>query len=210
MAAKQQLVSALQRSEGELERRIEQRTGELEAANARLRDSERRLQAQAHTDPLTGLANRLLLDARLQQSMQAARRNHLQLAVLLVDLDGFKPINDSYGHAIGDEVLRLVATRLRGAVREVDTVARAGGDEFVIVLHSIADVADAERIAEKIVADLSQPMRVLGLPLEIGASVGIALFSTGEMTMAELRRRADQAMYAAKSAGRGCYRVYGS
>lgn len=210
LVAKQQLVAALQRSEGELERRIEQRTGELEAANARLRDSERRLQAQAHTDPLTGLANRLLLDARLQQSMQAARRNHLQLAVLLVDLDSFKPINDSYGHAIGDEVLRLVATRLRGAVREVDTVARAGGDEFVVVLHSIGDVADAERIAEKIVSDLSQPMRVLGLPLEIGASVGIALFATGEMNMAELRRRADQAMYAAKSAGRGCYRVYGS
>lgn len=208
LATKQQLVGALQRSEASLERRVAERTEELESANARLRESERQLQAQAHTDPLTGLANRLLLDARLLQSMQQARRSHGQIAVLLVDLDNFKPINDSYGHAIGDEVLRLVADKLRAAVREVDTVARLGGDEFVIVLHGIGDVADAERVAQKIIADLDQPMRILGLPLEVGACVGIAPFSTGELTTTELVRRADQAMYAAKEAGRGCYRVY--
>lgn len=208
LAAKQQLVGVLQRSEANLERRVAERTEELEVANARLRESERQLQALAHTDTLTGLANRLLLDARLLQSMQQARRSHGLIAVLLIDLDRFKAINDGYGHAIGDEVLRQVAEKLRVAVREVDTVARLGGDEFVVVLHGIGDVADAERVATKIVADLSQPMRVLGLPLESGACVGIALFSSGEMTTAELLRRADQAMYAAKNAGGGCFRVH--
>lgn len=208
LAVKQQLVGALQRSEASLEQRVEERTEELEAANARLRENERQLQALAHTDTLTGLANRLLLDARLMQSMQQARRTHGQVALLLVDLDQFKPINDGYGHAIGDEVLRCTADRLKAAVREVDTVARLGGDEFVVVLTGLGGGADAERLAQKLVASLGEPMRVLGLPLEIGASIGIALFTGGELSSAELMRRADQAMYAAKDAGRGCYRVF--
>jgi diguanylate cyclase (GGDEF)-like protein len=208
LATKQQLVGALQRSETSLERRVAERTGELEEANARLRENERQLQALAHTDTLTGLANRLLFDARLEQSMQHARRSHGQIALLLVDLDHFKPINDGYGHAIGDEVLRCTAERFRAAVREVDTVARLGGDEFAIVLAAIGGGADAERMADKIVASLREPMRVLGLPLEITGSVGVAMFSGGELSPAELLRRADQAMYAAKEAGRGCYRMF--
>ncbi len=208
LATKQQLVGALQRSEASLERRVAERTGELEEANARLRENERQLQALAHTDTLTGLANRLLFDARLEQSMQHARRSHGQIALLLVDLDHFKPINDGYGHAIGDEVLRGTAQRFRAAVREVDTVARLGGDEFAIVLAAIGGSADAERMADKIVASLREPMRVLGLPLEITGSVGVAMFSGGDLSPAELLRRADQAMYAAKEAGRGCYRVF--
>ncbi|MCX7148439.1 MAG: diguanylate cyclase [Rhodocyclales bacterium] len=208
LAIKQQLVGALQRSEASLERRVAERTGELETANARLRENERQLQALAHTDTLTGLANRLLFDARLQQSMQLARRSNGQIAVLLVDLDHFKAINDGYGHAIGDEVLRTMADRFRATVREVDTVARLGGDEFAIVLTGLGSGADAERMAQKIVANLGQPMRVLGLPLEVGVSIGIALFSSGDLSPAELMRRADQAMYAAKDAGRGCYRVF--
>ncbi len=208
LAAKQQLVGALQRSEASLERRVAERTGELEEVNARLRENERQLQALAHTDTLTGLANRLLFDARLEQSMQHARRSHGQIALLLVDLDHFKPINDGYGHAIGDEVLRSAAERFRAAVREVDTVARLGGDEFAIVLTALGGGADAERMAQKIIAGLREPMRVLGLPLEITGSVGVAMFSGGELSPAELLRRADQAMYAAKEAGRGCYRVF--
>jgi diguanylate cyclase (GGDEF)-like protein len=208
LATKQQLVGALQRSEASLERRVAERTGELEEANARLRENERQLQALAHTDTLTGLANRLLFDARLEQSMQHARRSHGQIALLLVDLDHFKPINDGYGHAIGDEVLRCTAQRFRAAVREVDTVARLGGDEFAVVLAAIGGSADAERMADKIVACLREPMRVLGLPLEITGSVGVAMFSGGDLSPAELLRRADQAMYAAKEAGRGCYRVF--
>jgi diguanylate cyclase (GGDEF)-like protein len=208
MDAKQQLVGALQRSEATLERRVAERTEELEAANAHLRESERQFQALAHTDALTDLANRLLFDARLEQSMQQARRNRGQIALLLIDLDHFKSVNDSYGHAIGDEVLRCAADRFRAAVREVDTVARLGGDEFAIVLTEISSGADAEYMAKKLVASLAEPMRVLGLPLEIGVSIGVALFSSDELSPAELLRHADQAMYKAKEAGRGRYQVF--
>jgi len=208
LATKHQLVGALQRSEASLERRVAVRTEELEAANARLRENERQLQTLAHTDPLTGLANRLLFDARLQQSMQQARRSRGQIALLLVDLDHFKAINDGYGHGIGDEVLRGTADRFRATVREVDTVARLGGDEFAIVLTGLGGGADAEHMAQKILTNLGEPMRVLGLPLEISVSIGIALFSSGDLSAAELLRRADQAMYAAKDAGRACYRVF--
>ncbi|MDP1611613.1 MAG: 7TM diverse intracellular signaling domain-containing protein [Sulfuritalea sp.] len=210
MATKQQLVDVLQRSEEILERRVEERTTELETLNARLRESERQLQALAHTDTLTGLANRLLFDARMEQSIQLARRNRGQIALLLVDLDHFKKINDGYGHAIGDEVLRCTAERFRAALREADTVARLGGDEFAIVLIGIAGAADAERMAEKILATMRVPMRVLGLPLDVAVSIGIAMFSGRDLSAPELLRRADKAMYAAKDAGRGCYRMFAS
>ena len=208
LAARQRLVVASQRSEASLERRVAERTDELEAANARLRENERQLKVLAHTDTLTGLANRLLFDARLKQSMQQARRSHGKIALLLVDLDFLKAINDGYGNAIGDEVLRCTADRCRATVREVDTVARLGGDEFGIVLTGLGSGADAEHMAEKILANLGEPVRVLGLPLEIGVSIGIALFSSGDLSPAELLRRANQAMFAAKDAGRGCYRVF--
>ncbi|MBN8476813.1 7TM diverse intracellular signaling domain-containing protein [Sulfuritalea sp.] len=208
LAAKQELVAALKRSEAGLERRVGERTAELEALNARLRENERQLQALAHTDTLTGLANRLLLGARLEQSIQLARRSQGQIALLLVDVDRFKAINDTYGHAIGDEVLRVAAQRLRAAVRAVDTVARLGGDEFAVVLSGLSGAADAERMAEKIVIGVREPMRVLGMPLEISVSVGVATYSGGDLSPAELMRRADQAMYAAKSAGRDCFRVF--
>lgn len=208
LTTRQELVATLQHSELDLERRVSARTSELESLNARLRENERQLQALAHTDSLTGLANRLLLDARLEQSMQHARRNHGRIALLLVDLDHFKVINDTHGHAIGDEVLRATADRLRAAVREVDTVARIGGDEFVVVLTALGGADDAERLADKLVAGMGEPMRVLGMPIECGASIGVALFGGGELTSAELMRRADRALYAAKEAGRGCYRMF--
>lgn len=208
MSTRQELVAALRHNEVDLERRVTQRTSELEGLNARLRESERQLQAMVHTDPLTGLANRLLLEARLEQSMQQARRNNGQIALLLIDLDRFKEVNDTRGHAIGDEVLRTTAERLRSAVREVDTVARIGGDEFVVVLSAIGSAADAERLAAKLVDGIRQPMRVLAMPIECGASVGVALFAGGSLTSTELLRRADRAMYAAKEAGRNCYRVF--
>lgn len=208
MATKQQLVGMLQRSEASLERRVVERTGELEALNARLRENERQLQALAHTDTLTGLANRLLFDARLEQSLQLARRSRGQIALLLIDLDNFKTINDGYGHAIGDEVLRCTAQRLRMALREVDTVARLGGDEFVIVLTGLSGSADAERMTEKILGAIREPMRVLGLPMEITVSAGIAMFAGSDLSPPELLRRADLAMYAAKQAGRDCYRMF--
>ena len=208
LATRQQLTAALQRSEVNLERRVAERTEELEAANARLRENERQLQALAHTDALTGLANRLLFDARLQQSMQHARRSQGRIALLLGDLDHFKAVNDNYGHAIGDEVLRVAAGRLRATVREVDTVARLGDDQFAIVLSGLGSGADAEQMAKKLVTNLGQPMRVLGMPLEISLSLGVALFSSGDLSPADLMRRAEQAMATAKQAGRACYRVF--
>ena len=207
-ASRHELLAALQHADVDLERRVAERTTELEALNARLRENERQLQALAHTDPLTGLANRLLLDARLDQSMQQARRSHGQVALLLLDIDHFKAVNDSHGHAIGDEVLRATAERLRRAVREVDTVARIGGDEFVVVLNSVGGSADAERLADKLVVGIREPMRILGMPIDCSASVGIALFGGGELSASELMRRADRAMYAAKEAGRDCYRKF--
>ena len=208
LATKHQLAYALQRSEASLERRVAERTEELEAANARLRENERLLQTLAHTDALTGLANRLLFDARLEQSMQQARRNHGRIALLLGNLDQFNAINDSYGHAIGDEVLRNAAGRLRTTVREVDTVARLAGDEFAIVLTGLSSGADAETMAQKIGTNMREPMRVLGMPLEVGISIGVALFSSGDFSPSELLRRARLAMRAAKDAGGGCHRVF--
>lgn len=208
LAAKQQLVRTLQRSEANLEQRVAQRTEELELANAHLRESERQLQALAHTDTLTGLANRLLFDARLQQSLQQARRSRGQIALLLVDIDRFKSINHAYGRAIGDEVLRCTSDRFRATVREVDTVARLGGDEFAIVLTGLGSIADAEHMAEKILASLGEPMRLLGMPLEITVSIGIALLSSADLTPSELLHRADKAVHLAKRAGGGCHRVF--
>lgn len=208
LAAKMQLVRTLQRSETTYERRVAQRTEELEAANARLRENERQLQMLVHSDPLTGLANRLLFDARLLQTMQQARRNRGRMALLLVDVDHFKAINDRYGHAIGDEVLRCTANRFRATMREVDTVARLGSDEFAIALSGLGSGADTDHMAQKILTNLCEPMRLLGLPLEVTVSIGIAHFSSGDLSPLELLRRADQAMHAAKRAGRGCYRVF--
>ena len=200
---RQKLVDTLQRSEQELEVRVTERTDALEQANARLRENERQLKDAAHSDPLTGLANRLLLDVHMQHAIQIARRDKSVFAVLLIDLDKFKPVNDTYGHAIGDDVLRAVAQRLRKTVREMDTVARLGGDEFVIVLRSVASRQDVGAVAEKITQAIAQPIRVLGVPVEIGASVGIAMFEPGLATLGDLLRRADTAMYEAKRSGGG-------
>ncbi len=208
LAAKQQLAGFQQRAEANIARRVAERTEELEKANARLRENERRLQALAHTDALTGLSSHLLFEARLQQSMQHARRNRGRIAVLLCDLDHFKAINDNYGLAIGDEVLRVMAGRLRVTVREVDTVARLDDDQFAVVLTGLGSGVDAEHMGQKLVTNLGQPMRVLGMPLEVGVSIGIAQFSSGDLSPGELLRRADQAMTVAKEAGRACYRVF--
>ncbi len=205
---RQQLVDTLRRSEQELESRVTERTEALEQANARLRENERQLKDAAHSDPLTGLANRLLLDVHLQQAIQTARRDKSTFALLLIDLDKFKPVNDTYGHAIGDDVLRTVAQRLRKTVREMDTVARLGGDEFVIVLRSVASHNDVESVAKKITTAIAQPIKVLGVPVEIGASVGIALFEPGLIALGDLLRRANSAMYEAKKSGGGGYRFY--
>lgn len=199
------LNDTLHRSERELEQRVTERTEALEQANARLRESERQLKDVAHTDPITGVANRLLLDVHTQHAIQVARRDKRIFALLLIDLDRFRPINDTYGHAIGDDVLRVIAQRLRICVREMDTVARLGGDEFVVVLHSINGHPDVSAVASKISSAIAEPLKVLGVPVDMAVSIGIAMYEPGISSLSDLLRRADTALHQAKQSGGAQY-----
>ena len=150
-------------------------------------------------DHLTGLANRALLLDRLEKALEWARRNGESVALLFIDLNRFKPINDEHGHEVGDRVLQQLAGRLSGAVREVDTVARHGGDEFVILLEGVDGWRAAERVADNIVASLDEPVAVDGLRFELSLSIGIAIYPEHGESADELQRVADDAMYAAKA-----------
>ncbi|BBE50593.1 putative diguanylate cyclase YegE [Ferriphaselus amnicola] len=159
-------------------------------------------QFTAQHDPLTHLPNRLLLEDRLQQLLSSAKRDKERAALLFVDLDRFKPINDSHGHDIGDRLLQEVAKRLQACVRESDTVARIGGDEFVILLPMVESPEDAKQVAEKIRAALNQPFNVATLTLHISSSTGVALYPEHGVSNEQLLKNADTAMYWAKESGR--------
>ena len=159
---------------------------------------------QAHHDMLTGLPNRLLFNDRLRQALLAAQREGNKLAVLFFDLDKFKPVNDTHGHAVGDMLLQQVATRVRGALRASDTLARIGGDEFVVLLPRIGAAPDARRVAEEILAELNRPFVSEGRTLEISGSIGVAVYPDSGASADELMRSADGAMYDAKLQGRAC------
>lgn len=163
----------------------------------------------AYHDTLTGLPNRRLLDDRLQQSVFSAQRRDARLAVMVIDLDHFKEVNDSLGHKAGDAVLREVANRLMGCVRKADTLARQGGDEFVIVIPDLALDTDCSIVAEKILRTLVPEIRVDGHSFTIGASIGISLFPGDAGDGEAMLRNADVAMYRAKELGRNNYRFYG-
>jgi len=169
----------------------------------------RTLAHRAHHDPLTGLPNRLLLQDRLQQALRQAGRRQGHLALMLMDLDRFKEINDRLGHDVGDELLRGVATRVRAAVRASDTVCRLGGDEFVVLLPQIEAAIDAERVARHILDAVSLPYS-LELPPGLGVSfsIGIAVYPQDGEDEATLMRRADAAMYRAKREGRNEVRFH--
>ena len=202
--AKQELVDALIKTEHELEERVTLRTKEIEAVNTQLRHKERELRYMALHDALTGLANRTLMNDSLKRALARAWRDKGIVAVLLVDLDGFKEINDAYGHATGDIVLQVVAARLRKVTRVSDVTARLGGDEFVVILEDIHGEDDAIRIAEKLVQELARPLEG---GLHISASIGIALSAGAQITDDVLLRQADKAMYEAKLAGRNRWHV---
>jgi diguanylate cyclase (GGDEF)-like protein len=155
-------------------------------------------------DPLTGLPNRTLLEDRLALAMTGQRRTGSLLAVLFCDLDGFKQINDIFGHDNGDIVLQVVATRLSGAVRSTDTVSRIGGDEFVIVCPDIGTEVDLDELADRLLKLICEPIDVVGEAFVVSGSLGMAVASESDpvLTLPDLLRRADVAMYRAKAAGR--------
>lgn len=157
-----------------------------------------RLKRMAQYDQLTQLPNRELLRDRLRAALADARTGHGHMALLYVDLDRFKQVNDTHGHAVGDMLLQTVANRLKGCVHETDTVARIGGDEFVVLLHSVHAAEDADSVAGKIRQVLAQPMRLDGHDLRIEPSIGVARFPEHGEEEQQLFRHADQAMYAAK------------
>lgn len=171
---------------------------------AKLRQSQEELDHQAHHDSLTGLPNRLLLADRLHQALARAQRNGTRLAVLYMDLDGFKPINDRLGHDAGDEALRQVARRLQDAVRSADTLARVGGDEFVVLAVDLdaQAVERMETLARKCLEVMAEPLRVAGQACQVGLSIGIVI-GGGDRSADQLLVAADAAMYRAKEAGRG-------
>lgn len=165
-----------------------------------------RLRRAAATDPLTGLANRAGFDAAWQRYAQTAP-DVLPLAVLSIDLDGFKEVNDTYGHPTGDELLVEVAARLRHAVRSTDVVARLGGDEFVVIAPAL-DHAEDSQLAERIVTSMAEPFKLRDHEIQIGASVGVAGITTGAASLDRLLERADLALYDAKAGGRGRWQIH--
>jgi diguanylate cyclase (GGDEF)-like protein/PAS domain S-box-containing protein len=172
------------------------------------KEREQRIQHLADHDALTGLLNRRLLEDRLRQAIGLARRHDKLAALMLIDLDGFKQINDAYGHLSGDYVLRTVAKRMKECVRETDTVARLGGDEFVVLVTGQRTPEDSAAVAEKILASLISPIAGGGREFRIGASIGISVYPRDGLTPEALLRHADAAMYRVKEAGKNRYEFY--
>jgi len=192
-----------------LEERVARRTRELEKVNAQLEISKQEAESvasameyHAHHDALTGLPNRVLLYDRISSELAHARRQQSNAALLFLDLDRFKIINDSLGHAVGDQLLRIIARRLTDCVREEDTVARLGGDEFMVLLPRISGSADAGRIAKKINDSLVDPIACNGHELHITTSIGISIFPYDGTDAETLIKHADISMYRAKELGR--------
>ena len=159
----------------------------------------------ANHDALTGLPSLRLCKDRLEHSLAEARRNRQMSAVMFLDLDGFKEVNDSHGHEFGDMVLKETAERIKGEIRETDTVARIGGDEFVIILSSLPRIRIAERIASSIIEQVSQPIEIDGVSVTVSASIGISLYPEHGITPDEMIREADRAMYRIKDQGKNSF-----
>jgi len=209
--AQQELIDYQQ----QLEETVELRTSELSEANESLIDeiNERRriesnLKHMAHHDALTNLPNRLLLDARLNHAIERAKRSDLQVAVMFIDLDHFKNINDSLGHDVGDQLLISISSRLLNCVREGDTVARLGGDEFIIIIEQVQDIGNLDALLKIIMQVTSQTVSVNDHDLSTSASIGISIFPDDGSNAEQLMRNADAAMYHVKENGRHKYHFY--
>lgn len=168
-----------------------------------------RLTVHAMYDSLTGLANRRLLHDRMHQAYEQARRFRRSMAVIYVDLDYFKSINDTYGHDFGDELLKVFANKLSGCIRHVDTLSRIGGDEFVILLEEIADPQDTRLIADNIMQTFGEPVPIFDMNIRIELSLGIAIYQPESgLALQALLKQADVALYEAKGSGRNTYRIF--
>jgi diguanylate cyclase (GGDEF)-like protein len=178
---------------------------------SQLKERESDLEQIAHYDALTGLPNRVLLADRLRQAMASTQRRERQLGVAFLDLDGFKFINDQYGHEIGDLMLIAISNRMKQALRDGDTIARLGGDEFVALLPDLVDVASCLPMLSRIVSDVAQPVTLGEHVLQISVSLGVTFFPQKTTLEADdLLRQADHAMYKAKIAGKNRYHLFGA
>ena len=182
---------------------------EVRLLHAATLDHGKMLEALALTDPLTGLANRRLLAERLSTAIVHARRNNSTMAVVYLDLDGFKQINNTLGHGAGDALLKMVAGRLVATVREEDTVARLGGDEFIIAMWHLSGTDDAAKVALKVIRAVTQPYVLQGQTLRVTTSVGVSVYPIHGEDADTLMKCADLAMYEAKRAGKNAYRIAG-
>ena len=202
-----QLLSAVASQLGVYLAMVELKDRERRAQDV-LRENESRLRAMSEHDVLTDLPNRLLLTDRLSQAIARARRNHKQLAVMFLDLDGFKHINDSLGHAVGDKLLQSVAARISACVRKSDTVSRQGGDEFVILLSEVKEAADAAICAAKIISELKREHSIGEHCLRVTVSIGLSSYPSDGEDGETLLKNADTAMYHAKEYGRDNYQFF--
>lgn len=206
---------ALRKANEDLEARVEERTRRLIDVNQRLKveiadreELQARSQYLAYHDLLTGLANRLLFKEQLEEALTDVSVSPHPLAVMFLDLDGFKAVNDTLGHSVGDLLLKAVAVRLRDIIPQTDRIARLGGDEFAILQMSSVQPASSINIAQEIIEVIGKPFCIEGNDVTVGASVGIAISHPGEMDAENFLKSADLAMYSAKSEGRGTYRMF--
>jgi diguanylate cyclase (GGDEF)-like protein len=216
--AEQQVAAAneeLRKANEDLERRVEERTHRLIDANQRLKEEiadREELQAKsqylAYHDSMTGLGNRLLFKEQLDEALKDVSVAPHPLAVLFLDLDGFKAVNDTLGHSVGDLLLKSIAAKLRDLLPSTDRIARLGGDEFAILQMSSPQPTSSTLLAERIIEIVSHPHNIDGHDVTVGASIGVAIARPGEMSTESLLKSADLAMYSAKSDGRGTYRIF--
>jgi diguanylate cyclase (GGDEF)-like protein/PAS domain S-box-containing protein len=194
-----------------LEEALRQKNAQLNSAietQIALRTSQQRLEHVATHDALTGVPNRALLGQRAEHAIALSRRSNRLLALLFIDLDGFKQVNDGLGHIVGDEVLRQVATRFSGCLREVDTLARHGGDEFVVLLEDIEGLQEVEQVTARMQAVLAQPFVINAQRIRVTSSIGVALYPRDGETLSLLLEKSDLAMYRAKELGRNGVQFY--
>ena len=206
-----QLADAQEKMRGMLsdyQRTVDSQSDSLQHQITELRHAESRLEHLSQHDPLTGLPNRLLFNDRLSAAVSRAERHDTRFAVIFLDLDRFKAVNDSQGHPVGDQVLREVAGRLDSMVRKTDTLARLGGDEFILLAEEITDERNAEQLASKLLAELLEPLEVGGRSYHLTGSVGISLYPDDGLEAVTLIRNADSAMYQAKAQGRNTFCFY--